>query len=80
MNIKNHAHSLFIVTFKGSCYKVPLVLLIAFSFFITQLQLLKLVLRYEESSTLKSFGYLIQSLIKVVHLNRHLLLKLKLVL
>ena len=55
-------------------------MLIAVSFLPSYLQLLKLVLHNEESSTLKSFDFLIHSLIKVVHLNKTLLLELNLVL
>ena len=43
-------------------------------------QLLTLVLQGKESTTLKSLGTLIHSLVKVVSLNKHLLFKLRLLL
>ena len=59
---------------------IGILVLVAVSFLHFYLQPLKLVLHSEESSTMKSFEHLIHSLIKVVHLNKHLLLKLKLLL
>ena len=58
---------------------IAILVLVTVSFLPSHLQLLKLVLHSEESSTLKSSDGLIHSLIKVVHLNNHLLFRLNLV-
>ena len=79
-------HHLRHLVHKGSCISavksfcdymltIAILVLVAVSFLLSKLQLLKLVLHSEGSSTLKSFNSLKHSLIKVVHLNNHLLLK-----